>query len=508
MSNKNSNSNAEMPAPAKIEFAYYTGRNIMLMIVAITSVIVTFRLGGFVAEAYDLPTWANYLIRNFAVFLGFGFDLILITALGGISMPSSKSKMAWMLAILALIVTLVLSLCSNWFFSEDSGGESNFKTYQEALISKMQQDSINKSKALDMVSAAGEEESKRIKNANSEATTLLDQAIKKGSQRWQDDYRKAMDNERAWFWVCQQCPAEYKAYRDGIKAAKQQGQEVKQSAYGYSQQIASMVAPTLSANVSSDSSMVELKMTTINLEDERKRKSGLMFWILTALTVGAAIMAMVLSVVLRDHRQEHGQYFHEDHIEMFVIIFDLLGTIKHMVLDLLQNLLVRPYNALVGWGLIEQYEATNTRWSPVAQGTNNQQSDQQSGNSNSSNNQQSGNQQQQKQRDSNNSTRSNSQQEEEESTDDKDCKTGKCPPRGRNGTAGTNKTLTADAKELVVTAERCRTRYKRSFTSKTEEAKQRNYDRAMEDVLWLRDRGAIVQFDSADMEMEINLPKV
>lgn len=497
MYSKDTNNNEEMPPQAKVEFAYFTARNIMLMIVAITSVLVTYRLGGIAAESYHLPTWADYAVRNFAVFLGLGFDLILITALGGISMPSdSKSKLAWVLAALALTVTLVLSLCSNWFFSEDSGGPSHYNTYQATLLSKMREDSINKSEAIHLIAEAGEVEASRIAAAKTNASTLLQKAISAGSKSWQNDYQKAKNNPRAWFWVCTKCPSEYKAYRDGILEAKEQGAADIAAAYGYSQSVADMVSPTLSKDVTQDSTIMELKLVTGVLEQERKGRTGLLFWILTALAVGAGIMAMVLSLVLRDHRKQFGQHIAEDHIEIFVIVFDLLGTAKHMVLDLLQNVLVRPYQALVGWGVIQPYQTTNTRWSLVPQGTNNQQSHQhQQSQQSDTNNQQDTN------------TSENQQEFDVEPLEEPEQPTSDIPTAGDNKTAGRNPQLAPGARELVRISERCRQRFKRSYTSKTPTARATNLAAAEDDAKFLRKAGATVVLNKNTRKAEIQLPK-
>lgn len=493
-----------MPAAAKIEYAYSFALKVMVTITAITSMLVTYRLGGLVAELFGASTAMGYILRNFFVFLGLGFDLIVMNALGAISLPNSRSKVVWALAIVALLVTLVLSVVSGRFFSEETSGPSHYNVYQAKLLSAMQQDSSMKAEALHIVAASGEEERLRIEQANERAADLLQQAVAKGSAHWQQDYQKAKHNSDAWFWVCTKCDPKYRAYRDGIKAAIDEGNSLKAGATGYSSKIAEMVSPTLSSSVSQDSSILKLEQATHVLEEERKRRAGQLFLILAAFSVGGGLMAILLAVVLKHHRKEHGQFIEEDHIGPILLLFDLFSKARQILLDVIQSVVFRPYQKLVAWNVIQTYSQSNTRWSNVAQENNNQQQ-------NRTNNRQQDNQQSNQQ-----ANQQQGQQEREEPTDKQstgqesanDCKTGACDKRPANRTADKNNRLSAAAKDLITTAERCRIRYKRSFTSKTQKARDNNYAGALEDAEYLRSHGADVHLDPDTMEAHINLQGV
>lgn len=522
MDNKDTTNRQDLPAEAKTELAYYIGRNITITILSLGSMIVTYRIGGMVGEMISASPTVSFFTKNIFVMLGLGVDFILINALGAVSMPQKSSKILWILVVSSLVVTLSLSVVSNSFVSEETSGRSHLYSLNESIESARKQDSIIKLKSLSLLEDAGGEEKQRVSDASIQAVQLLNNAISKGSDSWQKDYQNHKNNLRGWFWVCTKCPKEYRNYREGIIKAKSDGAQLIEDARGYTSQIADLLSPTLSYDLMQDTTLQSLQSTTLLLEDGRKTKAKRLNMILMVFTFGGAVLTIILSLALNDQRQKNGQHIKEDHIGPLLLVFDFASKAIDMLVDVIHNVLVRPWEWLRSKDFVHAYAVANSRWLHVAQDTNNQQ---QTNNNNQQQQQPTDNTDQQP-TDTNNQqeteTTQSSDHQEEKPTGNTDqqhkkkkaCKTGKCSidKRGKNMTV-TNKKLTANAEELIKTAERCRTRYKRSFAKNKEDANKRadtitrNREGADEDAAFLKKHGAQVTFNKSTKKVNIELPK-
>lgn len=498
MSSKSTHNQQQKPVN-KVEYAFYVGRNLMVTIVALTSMVVTFSIGGKVAQYFQFGQFMEMVMRNFFVFLGLGVDLILLTALGAISMPKNKLKKVWLVAGSSIIVTVTLSLISNAFISKEVSGPSPYLKLAQEKEYIRRTDSIQKLKAFEVLSGAGSEERIRIEAATAKREQLIEEAVNSGSKSWKDDYLAHKDNKDAWFWTCKKCPAEYRRYRDGILAAEKEGNKTLAEAQGYSQQIAAVLSPTLNHNMLNDTSLNSMLAITQILEGERREKESTLFWVLVGLAIGGAVLSFVLSIVLKEVREEYGQTVDENHVGLFVVLFDFLGKISNILLDFLETVVSIPHEKLGNTSWWRAYQPTaSSSWSPVAHEINGQQAKPTTNKSGRRAN----NQQQPQQ------PTDTGQQHEPNSQGDKKLGVGgACPPRGENKTAPRNVELTVDAKELVNTAERCRIRYKRSFSLQTKAARDRNYQWALEDANYLTQNGADVEFNEYDKKVYITLPK-
>lgn len=363
----------------KQEWGYVTGRQFLLAIVAIGSMIVTMNLGGYVGELMfgKGSPWAIFAMKCFFVFLCFlAIDWVLINSLSSasnitnadieiidedtgerISQNNDAGKRSiWQLATASLIATIALSIASNFLISFFIGGENPAADYNRQIEAAMDRDSVLRSKALETIALVGAEERNRIQQAREQAAALLAAAVAEGSPSWQKDYRNHKDNPRGWFWTCTDCPPAYKQYRNEILEAREKGRRLIEEARGYSGAIVASLSPTLSYESAKDSTLMQYGLNTAILARERQVKIWIINVFLAILTISCGLLAFFVSKVLLEHRRQHGQFVIENHTGPIMTLLDLSGQFVDGVRDILYTIVSLPYRGLKSRNLIFSYE--------------------------------------------------------------------------------------------------------------------------------------------------------
>lgn len=334
-----------------LEKAYVIGRNAQVTICALGSTLTTHNIGLQLAGMlFPGSQLAGLIIANLFVCFGWmAVDFVFLNALTGASEKTENRKhkrRLWAFAGASFIVTLILSFISITFLSPRLSGPSHLNKYNAQVQSMMRQDSTMKMEAFSLIQAAGGEEQQRIAKAEARAKELLDAAVAAGSASWQSDYQAAKNSPKNWFWTCRNCPREYRAYRDGIKDAKEQGDRLKEQAYGYAESVQASLAPTLAYQAQNDTTLSQFNANIIAMENERKAQIKSLNWVLAGLTLGCGALAFVLSGLLASHREEHGQLVKEDPVRPIMILIDFVGRMFDECANVIYSLqywLMRPF---------------------------------------------------------------------------------------------------------------------------------------------------------------------
>lgn len=367
----------------KKEKGYIIGRQAALALLALGTALAMFRLGSSIAaDAFPDSFWAAFFIRTVLVGLSFfGVDFIAQNALSSASDITSQadiilkahdgttiktvdkglSKRILQFGLLALIATITISAFANYFVSSDLAGESQVLRINERMEALSKQDSMTKASAFNLIAKADEEEQERIEQSKQNAEKLLQEAIQSGSASWQRDYHAHKNNMKAWFWTCQDCPSEYKAYRERILAAKGLGTEKIEKATGYAQNVRESLSPTLSYQLANDSTLTAYAENILYMEKERKAKGAKIFWLLTVFTLICGLVSFAITLMLREHRKYFGQHIVEDTITPIEYILDMLTKIVVAIRDFFYTIFSLPYRLMAanGWITTYQFEAAH-----------------------------------------------------------------------------------------------------------------------------------------------------
>lgn len=373
------------------EWAYVQGRTFLLFLLAIGSLLVTFRIGEYLGGLLfpGIPGLV-FLTKGAFVFFGYmGIDWVLATALSSAShitdsevviidedtgaevqaRPSSRKRSVWVFATAALLSTVGLSIVSNLFVSTEMAGQSHLLTYNGQIEQAMNHDSLFKMKAFTMLETAGEEERRQIAEARREKTRLVEAAVASGSASWQEDYQQHKNNPRAWFWVCTSCPRAYRQYRQRIKDAITEGDALIAQAQGYQHNIQASLSPTLTYQLATDTMLAQVRSNILLLESERNRRASLINLILLTLTIGAGVLSLILTYVLREHRKENGQQVSENHVRPIMLVLDMGNRLASTVTDILFTVFAQPFHWLKENGYIKTYQITENRFTDSSNGS-------------------------------------------------------------------------------------------------------------------------------------------
>lgn len=365
------------------EWAYVQGRKFLLILLALGSLLVTFRIGGYVGNLiFPASPTGFFIIRLAFVALGYaGIDWVLANALASASsvaptdvvvidedtgkkVPQDsdrRKRSVWAFALAALFTTIGLSVASNFFVSSEMAGESHLMYFNAQVAGAMRNDSLMKIRAFDALEKAGDEERQRIDLAKAEQKRLLNTAIASGSESWQQDYQKHKGNMRAWFWTCADCPREYQRYRERIRDAMSEGDQLLKEARGYTQSVQAALSPTLSYQMSNDSMLLTVQQNVTELELERKSREAKLNIILLVLTIGAGLLSLILTWVLKEHRKDHGQLVLEDHVRPVMVAMDMTNRLGSSLSDLVYTIIAQPFNGLKRKGYIKTYQLQANR---------------------------------------------------------------------------------------------------------------------------------------------------
>jgi len=360
------------------EWAYVKGRMFTLNLLAIGSLVVTFRLGKFIGNMLTTNTWMVFIIQGVFMWLAYmAVDWVLKNALSAASNveqgdnPSPTPKSVIRFAGAALLTTLILSIASNPFISTELSGESHLPKLNSDIISAIQRDSSLKMAAFAAIKEAGEVEDEKIKASYQQKKTLVNAAIVKGSLSWRKDYQSHKNNPKAWFWTCKKCPTEYKTYRNNILQAIQEGNEIIANAQGYSIGIQSSLSPTLSYEASQDTFLHILRSNTVEMENERKTAQKRLNIVLLVMTLMFGGLSVGLTIVLRDHRKRFGHQVPDNNVRFAMIILDMSSRLGEMITDIVYTIVLQPFNYLKKKRWIKSYRITEKRYNATI-ATNNE----------------------------------------------------------------------------------------------------------------------------------------
>lgn len=344
------------------EWSYIQGRKFLLLLLALGSLLITFKIGSYVGNLiFPFSPTLMFLIQNLFVLLGYlGIDWVLMTALAGASTVTEneekQNRSVWFFAVAALLSTVGLSIASNFFISQEMAGKSHLPDYNNQVKQAMANDTLLKMKAFVALEKAGIEEQEQLKWAKTEKKRLIIEAVQTGSKSWQNDFHLHKNNLKAWFWNCTKCPKEYKRYRERIKTAMKEGDQLVAKASQYSKSVQNSLSPTLSYQLATDSVLLSVKQNITELEEMRKSKEQRLNMILFVLTISTGILAFILSIVLRIHRKEHGQQITENHALPVMIFHDVLNRLVSSISDLIYTILSVPFHYLKHRGFIKTYK--------------------------------------------------------------------------------------------------------------------------------------------------------
>lgn len=350
------------------EWAYVKGRTFTLNLLALGSLVVTFRLGGFIGNMVSSNDNVVFSVRLIFMWLAYmAVDWVLKNALAAASnvqkdeedSPTPKSVMRF--AAAALVTTLGLSLASNPFISSELAGKSYLPEFNQEIVAAIQRDSTLKMEAFAALKEAGEVEDGKVQAAYRQKKVLVAEAVAKGSKSWKNDYQLHKNNPKAWFWTCQKCPSEYKAYREGILAAIQEGDKLIANAQGYSSSVQATLSPTLSYSVSQDTFLLAMKGNVQKLEKERQTAEKRLNTVLLVMTIMFGGLSVGLTIVLRDHRKQHGQLVPDGNVRMVMIVLDMSNRLGEIVTDIIYTLILQPFNYLKRKRWIKSYKVTDSR---------------------------------------------------------------------------------------------------------------------------------------------------
>lgn len=344
------------------EWSFIQGRKFLLSILALGSVLITHKIGSHIAfNLSPNQKSIQFFITSFFIFLGYmGIDWVLANALSSASNVQKKkeqkgNKSIWTFALAALTTTLLLSLVSNFFISSEIAGETPLNYFNEQIEKARVQDSVLKVNAYEMLNKAAKDQNNLIREAKKEKNIIVAKAINSGSSSWKSDYDKHKNNPKAWFWTCTKCPSEYKAYRKRIKDAILEGDGLIAKATNHQSFIQSSLSPTLSYQLSSDSMLIAVKENTQLQEQQRQFRERQLNIILFAMTFGAGILALILTIVIKKHRENYGQQIEENNALILMIFFDMISRLSHGLADIIYTVIAEPFNRLKKNGWIKSY---------------------------------------------------------------------------------------------------------------------------------------------------------
>lgn len=363
------------PASYYIEWSYVQARSFVLNFLALGTMLMFYRIGGLIAEQAFPDLYAMLWVMRLSMVsiayyaIDWGLKIVLTDTSSTAAPPSlvrdisgnrvepkeRKTNHLWRVAILAVCITTGVSLTSNFFVSADMSGESHLPAYLQTIERETMRDSVMKMQAFSLLETAPKTEGEMLSNASKQARELLKMAINSGSASWKRDYYKHRDNRKAWFWTCTGCAKGYKDYRGRIITAIQDGEEIVAGAGGYTQSIAATLSPTLSRELGKDSTMLDVKAAVMQMEQERHSRKSIINLVLMMMTIAGAILALVLTWLLKKHREFYGQLINDNPARFLMVATDISNRARRIFSDILYSLTFHQHERALNRGYIVSY---------------------------------------------------------------------------------------------------------------------------------------------------------
>lgn len=374
-------SKTRKPTSYYLEWGYIKARGFTLTFLALGTMLVFYRIGSYLGEiTFNGSVRAVFILRLACVAIAYySVDWVLkivltdvstvvkisanVLDINGNKIKSSEknSSHVWKVAIAALFITTSISLVSAFFVSDNLSGKSHLFTYQNQLLNRMAIDTTLKQQALSIISGAGDKQMTLQSHALQEYNRLVEAAVNATkNQSWKNDYYQYKNNLKAWFWTCKKCPVKYQTYRDNIKSAMEQGKTLISGANEYSRQITATLYPTLSYSTVQDSALIELKNTTHTLEVYRQKRQATLNIILIAMTLAGAFMSLLVTWLLKKHREVNGQLIPDNPIRFLLVTTDIVNRIRKVLSDILYSITFYQHEKMVQHGFIKTYTLEDT----------------------------------------------------------------------------------------------------------------------------------------------------
>lgn len=373
-------SKTHKPVSYYIEWGYIQGRNFTLNFLALGSMLIFYKIGShvgeitfgqqsmgvfftrliFVALAYYTVDWVlKIVLTDASSVVKQSKDLFDING-NKITTKAKNMRHVWNVAIIALIITTSISLASNMLVSRDLSGDSPLVEYKNQLITAKQRTDTLKFQALQALSGAGRTEQSMTQLALRQRDSLIFVAVNSTENRsWKRDYYDYKDNPKAWFWKCTKCPIGYKSYRDRIKTAINRGDTFVSNATSYTSIITAALAPTLSADAQSDTTMMELKSVTFALEKDRESRETALNIVFLVMTLAGAVISLLLTFLLKRHREANGQLINDNPTRFLMVFNDIANRSKRLLSDVLYSLTFHQHERAIRKEYLVTYTVEN-----------------------------------------------------------------------------------------------------------------------------------------------------
>lgn len=327
------------------EWSLIKGRGFTLTFLALGSTIANFSIG----HKLGLQMFPEYRIIGLGVALAFAMLLyfcvdwvlkVILTELSRagqegatvqdiygqiITIKPTDTTFLWRIAAVALAITTVISLTSNFMVADQLSGESPYKQYQVQLFTSLTRNDEASSKALEALQAVGVDTTLTNKRER-----MIYTAVHSTKNRsWIRDYEQAKGNMEAWFWTCTQCPTEYRQYRTRILAAMNQADDLATQSKQSSVVMTQGIAQTLQG-VTDTTTLSKLETVSALLNDEKEGKEWLINAILLAMTLGGAVLSVILTKLLKKHRETNGQLVNDNPAAGMMRIANLFNASSSM----------------------------------------------------------------------------------------------------------------------------------------------------------------------------------
>lgn len=363
------------PASYYIEWSYVQARSFVLNFLALGTMLMFYRIGSMIAElSFPDLAFMAWVLRVVMVSIAYyaidwGLKIVLTDASTTAPPPSHVKDISgnkiepkernpvylWRIALFAVAVTTGVSLTSNFFVSADLSGESHLPDYLERLERESLRDSTMKMEAFNLLESAPDVENQMITTARNKAKELISTAINSGSASWKRDYYAHRDNAKAWFWTCRDCPQEYKNYRNRISNAVKEAETIISQAGGYTASITESLSPTLSHDINQDSSVLDMRSAVYQLEEERKDRRSSINLVLMLMTVAGAVLALLLTWLLKKHRQHNGQLINDNPARFLMVTTDIFNRLRRIFSDVLYSLTFHQHERALRRGYLVSY---------------------------------------------------------------------------------------------------------------------------------------------------------
>ena len=132
------------------------------------------------------------------------------------------------------------------------------------------------------------------------------------------------------------------------------------SANGYSQNITATLSPTLSYSATQDSALIELRKTTAALEERRQSKQDTLNIVLMAMTIAGALMSLLVTWLLKKHREHYGQLIPDNPIRFLLVTTDIMNRIRKVLSDILYSITFYQHERMVRNGFVKTYTLEDT----------------------------------------------------------------------------------------------------------------------------------------------------